>query len=836
MTRIQEPSPIVAQRLELFSNPAIKRIAGTFGVAASATRAEQLQRLAGLIGTERQRAVLEQQLSEQDWELLDLLPLGLGQFRLRVLLTVLWDRGLEDRAALENVSRLLACGCLLPVQAGWNQARLGIDFGAIRDWGVHAVFELAPGVGAWAQERVPRRQTLASVEPPDGVVPSALAEFQRGAFVLLAELARRPLRITAQGTPNKTDMRRLTAVLSGGSAAKRQAASEPIPWLLYFLIAVLAGAELLHLDEKGLYPCADAPEFFQEPAAEQAQKLLTGWLRSRFDDFEAIPSLTHAYYTDVAPWSSNDGYHQPSGGQLFVARLAIERALMRLLRGRPDAWFRIDDLAAYIHQQFPELLFSRIEDYSLFFGTVYGNARNPHRPYPMVQRLLDGAPSAVVGRRQESTLFQDTDWMEVEGAFVRQVLGESLRLLGLVEVGPERALPERFHLTPLGRTAVLGEPAPLSEPKPAVKVAIVQPSFEVVITDASGNFGLLAQLDAFAERRTLDRAATYQLTRSALVRGLDAGWTGPRILETLEAANAAPLPQNVRYTIEEWIGLYERLTLHESAQVLETDDPAQLDRFLADKTLGPRLGQRLGPSLVLVPAESVRAVVARVTRLAGRIKGVDYSQSPEGLLSVREPDLITLQPEAAEPYLQYRVGSFAAQQARSTGGVSYRIDPESVAAARTHGMGVRQILSFLTKASGQPLPADFQLRLLAWGGEIPPVQTETLVAVLLPAAAGEWKQLRAIAGIGRFVRAVTAPRTALVDPADLPALREALAARGVNLSEATIPAEHLAPEAKETDLRSLLAEFKQDPEGIRETLKSLGILGKIEPPRRGWYY
>ena len=37
--------------------------------------------------------------------------------------------------------------------------------------------------------------------------------------------------------------------------------------------------------------------------------------------------------------------------------------------------------------------------------------------------------------RRDRRLRKDQDWNEVEGAFVAQVLGESLRWLGLVDVG-----------------------------------------------------------------------------------------------------------------------------------------------------------------------------------------------------------------------------------------------------------------------------------------------------------------------------------------------------------------------------------------------------------------
>jgi len=835
-TRTSRP---VAQRLELFSSAAIKQIATALGTAASAPRSTQLRQLTELIGTQRHRELLERELSADEWAMLTLLPLELAPFRLRVFMIALWERGLNDLAALGCIHRLLSFGCLLPVQTAWNHSKLGIETNEVQEWGIQAAFELAPSVASWAQKYFASEEWLTPVEPPEPASASALPNLQRAAFVLLGELARKPLRVTSAGLPNKTDLRRLVAALtSGGPAAKREGAPGSVPPLVYFTLAVLAGAELLRLEGGGLRPDAQTREFFAAPEAQQVQQLFIGWCRSRFDDFGAIPTLSSAYiFEDAELWMIENAYRQPNAQQLLTARVAVAEALSRLLKGRPDAWFRIDSFATYVYQKFPEILFPRVEDYAIFYFQpgLYPGARNPHRKYTTVYRAPSSGSFDAGAGIEDRTLYQDTDWLEVEGAFVRQVLGASMRLLGLVEVGPSGPAPDRFRLTAMGRAVLLGEAAPAPQAPATGRTAIVQPNFEVLVLDAARSFGLLGQLDAFAERRTLDRAATYQLTRTALVRGFDAGWTGPRVIETLEAANGAPLPQNVRYTLDEWIQLYERLSLREAATLLETDGPEELERLLADPKLGRLLGMRLGPSLVLVRSAAAVAVAARIAEITGEIHGVDYSQSPQGLMRIREPDRIELDAAAAEPYLRYRLETFATLQATAGDRLRYQIDSDSVSRGVAGGASAKQMIDLLSEATGAALPPEFRLRLLAWSGAVPALKTEALVAIALPPEAGEWEELRLIPALGRYVRAVPGPRVALVAASEIDGIREELLVRGLSLSEAELPENAFQVEPAKSDLKSSLLEFADNPNAIRRALKSLGILAEVESPRRGWY-
>ena len=849
MTLVPVPlKPEPSALLDLLSSAALKTIAGQLGLKPDGnTRPAAYAAVVEAMGTPHHREALERRLSQDDWDLLSLLALRSGSFTLQPFISRLRERGLGDREVYQRVLSLLACGCLLPLQTVWGNSKLGIDLETITRLS-HLRWTLAPGVAGWAREHVSSMALPKPVEPPAALAGSTLPELQRAIFILLAELERKSLRFTAQGTPYKTDMPRLVAALSPGAAhgAKRRAGAE-VPPLLYFALGALLGAGLLTDTGAELLPSDDGARFFRLPPEQQAQSLFLGWCVSYFNDLERVPTLNVGYYgyygTDEIPWLRNSSAYGLTHEQLSVARAFIGQAIAEVTAPDPDAWYAIDDLSTFAFEQDAEFLFTRSNPHENLYSLnlyAYANRDQPQRQrllYPAISRRGEQEPGTPRVYSRDDQLYMDTDWREVEGALVRQALRESLRWLGLVEVGPDADHPDRFRLTELGKHLLLGKPLEQTEPVSVGRAAIVQPNFEIVVTDATHSFALLAQLDAFAERRSLDRAATYQLTRAALVRGLDRGWIGKEILETLETANDGPLPQSVRFSIEEWIALYEQLSLREAATLLEADNAEALEGWLADPVLAALLGERLGPTALLVPAGNAVRVASRIAKL-GRLQGadrlvqIDYAQPLEKALHLPEPDVIEIKPELTEPYLRYRVEAFAEPLVETDRAGRYRITRESVRLAAEAGWSGDRIALFLVKASGEDLPDELLVQLLGWSGLLPPLQTELLVAVALPAKPIGWETLLQIPSIAPLIRAVPAPELALVAPDDLPALQAELAERGLALQESRIEQARLRPES--IDLVSLLKQNRDEPQAVHDALKRAGLLGRLDQIRWGY--
>jgi len=832
---IQNPTEFIAQSLDWFSQAALKSMCSSLGIKpAPAQRPAIIGALAGIIGTPAHPQILDVRLSDEMRSLLGTLPVRTTAFPLRHLLSVLKQRGTTGAGANKVVHDILRYGCLMPGAPPVGASKLGINVGEYNFTGMHLEYVLTPGLEEWAERQSEFEVKPLADAPPGEVIGSGLLELQRMLFVLTAEAARQPIRLTNAGTPNRNDLSRLlkSVKLPGVPASGR----EPPP-LLWLALAIGAAAQLFDTSEGDLRPKENLAEFFQRPIEEQLAYLIEGWRLGVFNDFAFVPTLSFGTGRASEPWlhSSMFGYSYGLDLESMAnARTLICAMLDESLEAAPDAWYSLDDFATALFQHVPEILFPRVSDHDLYASYYYGyNSRPVYRPqYPGVYRI------GVDGKRKQSypegdPLYMDTDWPEVEGAFIRQVLGESMRWLGLVEVDrpADGSRSTRFHLTPLGQHFILGQPLPNLDAGGAAVRVIVQPSFEVVVVDAASNWSLLAQFDQFAERRSLDRAATYHLSQAALVQGMDRGWTGQRILETLERANGNPLPQNVRYSLQEWIGRYEALSVREHATVLEADSERQLDQWLDDPNFAPLLGHRLGPTAVLVPKEHVERLLGRPLKRAS-VRSIDYSVPLEKILALHEPDVIEMPKGQADPYLAFRLGQFSVREEATDEATRYRITAESVAQAAREGLVPSQILEFLAAASPKRVPVDMSTRIRGWGGAVSPVQSEALVAVVLQNDRPDWSDLRRIKAIGRLIRAAPTLKLALVAPDDLEALREELAVRGIEVQAGQIPED--TPD-RVALLKRALDAFGSSEEAVKQ-LEAMGVIKHTPPPISRRYY
>lgn len=88
----------------------------------------------------------------------------------------------------------------------------------------------------------------------------------------------------------------------------------------------------------------------------------------------------------------------------------------------------------------------------------------------------------------------------------------------------------------------------------------VQPNLEIIVPEivpAAVRWGV----EALAEPERFDAANTYRITRTSVRRALEAGWTRERIMEFLSGFSVVPISDNVRQTIEGWIGNFGKAEL-----------------------------------------------------------------------------------------------------------------------------------------------------------------------------------------------------------------------------------------------------------------------------------
>ncbi len=691
------------------------------------------------------------------------------------------DRAHDEEAVRRELQGLVGRALLIVEGSGTNGSKVALDLSQttaplLRVWVPQHVHDAL----AVVDDDLPPIVALAA-EPPEIEVGS-FALLRRDLYLALRFLKSTGLRLTRAGEPHRADMRKLLAAMQSGTAPpRRDGDAATIEGRLGFLLRLLDAAGLTVVTDNQLRADEGMETFLNSSEPEAARLLYDAWLDLDWSEFRRLPQLT------VEPWSYSGSGDLPDGPRLARAR----RAIVDLLVAAPTGWIGIAALSERLRQTAPEFLIDRVPEYPPsyysyynYYGhdSYYGNRQALEQVY---YRGFARADLRVRDRR----LRKDQDWAEVEGAFVAQVLGESLRWLGLVDVGYERAgqraegeLPQAARLTDLGQR-LLGEGEIAAVPTVAGVALVVQPNFEILVLDALAHLDLIARLDAFADSQSLDRAAIYKLTRASVVRGLAAGWSEERILATLESASGTPLPQNVRHTIADWAREYERVHLHRDVAIVEAPDPATLDLWLADPALGAGLSRRLTPTVALVRPTVVNEVATVLDQRGVEIWAINYALDPPQVLDLPQPDTIVVTPEDDDPYLRYRLARFAELRAgEDERGATYAISPGSLARAKAQGQSIDETLAFLGYKARTGLSPDDVLTLRGWSGSYQPFQFARVRVVELPPTA-DWGDLSRVKALRPLILRILTTNLALIAEERWPQLEAALTARGIALHE-----------------------------------------------------
>ena len=187
-------------------------------------------------------------------------------------------------------------------------------------------------------------------------------------------------------------------------------------------------------------------------------------------------------------------------------------------------------------------------------------------------------------------------------ALVEAILVEA-DLLGLTAAG---------GLTGYGRTLLAGPATASAEhalaaalPAP-VDHFLVQPDLTVVVPGPPVPV-LGAELALLADLESTGGAHVYRITPASVRRALDAGRSGEQLAAFVEQRSRTPVPQALRYLIDDAARRHGVLRAGAASSYLRCDDEALLARVLADR-VAAGLGLRLiAPTVVIsdVPANRV---------------------------------------------------------------------------------------------------------------------------------------------------------------------------------------------------------------------------------------
>jgi hypothetical protein len=149
---------------------------------------------------------------------------------------------------------------------------------------------------------------------------------------------------------------------------------------------------------------------------------------------------------------------------------------------------------------------------------------------------------------------------------------------------------------------------------------LVQPDLTIVVPGPPEP-ALGAELGLVADLESTGGANVYRITERSVRRALDAGRSGERLAGFVERHSRTPIPQALRYLIDDSARRHGILRTGAASSYLRCDDEALLARVVADRASDPLHLRLLAPTVVVSDAPVSR--VLEVLRSAGYSPGAE---------------------------------------------------------------------------------------------------------------------------------------------------------------------------------------------------------------------
>ncbi|MFQ5341097.1 MAG: helicase-associated domain-containing protein [Anaerolineae bacterium] len=546
----------------------------------------------------------------------------------------------------------------------------------------------------------------AVAEPPQKMIGSARI-FQRdlGRFWRYIR-SQGELRLTTQGYVYKADLKVISETL-GVAADLGSGRGEAHNGRLYFIRRLLPDLGLVQPGRSGnLEPVPDT-KFLKLSPAERVKRTLVAWRDGAgWNELLHLPVQASGYrHTNPAPAHLKD----------------IRRKILAYVQEMgADGWVETETLIDLV----------RLRDYGFLFPQ-----RQYHAHYSYYRRSAYATPyygnNNPFGITWSGVKDEVDGWEKVEGGLIAHIVAGPLHWMGITDLGypatartdPNNpALPPAYRLTEMGAWLLgLGEPVEIAEEGGRV---VVQPNFQVLAMEPIPD-QVLINLDRFAEPQGGDRVMTYQLTRQSVYEGQQQGWAVPKIIRYLEKTTGAPLPGNIRRSLEEWHALHERIVFRRGLTLAQAADEATLDRLLKEPKLKESLGRRMTDTVTL-PPKSVKQM-ATLLRRQGWLPLVTAKNETQAPDSVRADADGRLRFVHAAPSI-YALGRVAPFSEPVDGG--RQITQAAVRnALRARGVTVDTILEDLQSVHAGKLPRDLVHTIKAWGKYYGAATMDTLTLI-----------------------------------------------------------------------------------------------------------
>jgi len=517
---------------------------------------------------------------------------------------------------------------------------------------------------------------------------------------------------------------------------------------LVFMRSLLEDMHALHLSEDERHLVANPnSELFSLPMVQRIAQAFESWCDSPFWDDLALAARQLS--SSLALFGHR--------ALLFHGRQVLLEAIGRVAATDTNHWIPLSALMP----QTGHLLFSQLAPGDRFLAEMLMRA-------------------SFSGSRN------DIKMKDLEHAFVAGILSGPLHWMGLVELGYLRApakdsdLPTAFRLTPAGAWLLADGAQPEFTERGGR--LIVQPNFTLLALEPISDV-VLSDIDHFAELQSDDRAVTYRLTREALYRGQQSGWSATRVIAFLESHQGGTLPANVRRSLEEWEAAHRRITIHRAACVVQFADAATEQALIG--TLAPFEPQALGARFYLLTGDD--RDISRVLREAGWPPLVQTDPEAGRALRVSDDGDVMFNQPTPSVYVLGQLAPFAELSMRADGSVQARLTEKSVRAAMSAGLKLEQLFGTLERLHDGPLSDVLRERLRAWGSFYGSASLQQ-VALLSVADHHVLINLLRDPQIGRFISPVegsTQP-IAVVSLAHLEAVQSRLRELGITVDSSSL--------------------------------------------------
>jgi Helicase conserved C-terminal domain len=198
-----------------------------------------------------------------------------------------------------------------------------------------------------------------------------------------------------------------------------------------------------------------------------------------------------------------------------------------------------------------------------------------------------------------------SQWYEIEGRIVADMIRTMLHWLGAVDLGRDKQkrllsfrLTESAHalLDPENQRT---EGTSARDAQPSI---LVQPNFEVLVLHPDSR--VLWTLVRMSDLVRHDRVSVYNINKESVLRAVEGGLQASEMVAFLNKNMGKHLPQNVAQSISDWARLIKRAHIHR-ATLIEVDDPAILDEMLAGRKTRKLVLKRLSPTVAVAALPGV---------------------------------------------------------------------------------------------------------------------------------------------------------------------------------------------------------------------------------------